>query len=79
MFTRAIYNNKIIDLGRADDKKFKNIKNYGDIKTDYVLIKGSVQGSAKRQLIITSALRETKKTKKKNYELLEILRWKQKY
>ena len=74
MFTRAIYNNKIIDLGRADDKKFKNIKNYGDIKTDYILIKGSVQGSAKRQLIITSALRETKKTKKKNYELLEILR-----
>jgi len=73
MFTRAIYNNKIIDLGKSEDK-FKNIKNYGDIKTDYIIVKGSVQGSAKRQLMITAPLRETKKTKKKNYELLEVLK-----
>jgi len=73
MFTRAVYNLKIIDLGKAEDK-FKNIKNYGDIKTNYILVAGSVQGSAKRQLILTSPLRETKKTKKKNYELLEVLK-----
>ncbi len=73
MFTRAVYNNKIIDLGKSENKKLKNIKNYGDIKTDYIIVKGSVQGPAKRQLIITSALREAKKTKKKNYELLEVL------
>lgn len=73
MFTRAVYNNKIIDLGKSDDK-FKNVKNYGDIKTDYIIVKGSIQGPAKRQLIITSALRETKKIKKINYELLEVLK-----
>ena len=72
MFTRTSYNNKIIDMGKSQDKELKNIKNYGDVKTDYVLVKGSIQGPAKRQLIITSSLRETKRTKKINYELLEL-------
>ncbi|HIG95183.1 MAG: large subunit ribosomal protein L3 [archaeon GW2011_AR13] len=71
MFTRVVYNNKILDLGKSEGK-FKNIKNYGDVKTDYIIVKGSVQGPAKRQLLITTPLRETKKTKKKNYELIEI-------
>ncbi len=71
MFTRVIYNNKIIDLGKAEGK-FKNIKNYGDIKTDYILVRGSIQGSAKRQLLITAPLRETKKQKKKELELIEL-------
>jgi large subunit ribosomal protein L3 len=71
MFTRCVYNNKIIDLGKSESK-FKNIKNYGDIKTDYIVVKGSVQGPAKRQLIITAPLRETKKTKKQNFELIEL-------
>lgn len=71
MFTRVIYNNKIIDLGKSEGK-FKNIKNYGDIKTDYVFVKGSIQGPAKRHLMITAPLRETKKQKKKNYELVEL-------
>lgn len=73
MHTRVVYNNKIIDLGKAEDK-FKGMKNYGNIKTNYILVSGSVQGPAKRQLIATSALRETKKTKKKNYELVGILK-----
>src|SRR6056297_124856 len=71
MFTRAIYNNKIIDLGKSEDK-FKGIKNYGDIKTDYIMVQGSIQGSAKRQLVLTQALRPTKKQNKKNYELIEL-------
>ncbi len=71
MFTRAVYNNVVIDLGKANEK-LKNIKNYGDVKTDYIVVKGSVQGSAKRQLILTHALRETKKTKKQNFELVEL-------
>lgn len=88
MFTRAVYNNKIIDLGsikseissssakdgeRKQKDKFTNIKNYGDIKTDYVVVAGSVQGSAKRQLVLAHALRETKKTKKKDYELVRVI------
>lgn len=71
MHTRVVYNNKILEIGEG---KFKGIKNYGDVKTNYVLVKGSVQGPAKRQLVLTSALRETKKTKKKNYEVVEVLR-----
>lgn len=70
MFTRAIYNNKIVDIGKSG--KLKNIKNYGDVKTDYVVVRGSVQGSAKRQLILTCPLRETKKTKKRDYEFVEL-------
>ncbi len=73
MHTRVVYNNKIIDLGKTEDK-FKDLKNYGNLKTNYILVSGSVQGPAKRQLIATAALRETKKTKKKNYELLRVLR-----
>jgi len=73
MFTRVIYNNKIIDLGKSEDK-FKDLKNFGNIKTDYIIVSGSVQGSAKRQLIISAPLRETKKQLKKNYEFLEVRR-----
>ena len=72
MFTRVIYNNKIIDLKKASEKPITNLKNFGDLKTDYILVYGSIQGPAKRQLIISHALRETKKQKKKEYELLEI-------
>lgn len=72
MFTRVIYNNKIIDL-RKSEGKLKNIKNFGDIKTDYVVVTGSVQGPSKRQLLITAPLRQTKKQLKKDYELIELV------
>ncbi len=71
MFTRVSYNKKIIDLGKAEDK-LKNIKNFGNVKTNYLIVTGSVQGPAKRQLLITSPLRPTKKQIKKNYELIEV-------
>ncbi len=71
MFTRVVYNNKIIDMGKPEGK-FKNIINFGDVKTDYIIVRGSVQGPAKRQLIITAPLRETKRQSKKNFELIEI-------
>ncbi len=76
MFTRVVYNSKIIDLGKTNEEKdfLKNIKNYGNVKTDYIIVNGSVQGPAKRQLLITTSLRETKRTKKKNLELMKVLR-----
>jgi len=71
MFTRLVYNNKIIDMGKSEGK-IKNIKNFGDVKTDYVVVRGSIQGPAKRQLIMTTPLRATKKQSKKNFELVEL-------
>ncbi|MEK6897807.1 MAG: 50S ribosomal protein L3 [Nanoarchaeota archaeon] len=71
MFTRAIYNGKIIGVKKADGK-ITGIKNYGNIKTDYIIVNGSVQGAAKRQLIATQPLRETRRQVKKNYELVEL-------
>ena len=71
MFTRVIYNNKILKIGKSDDK-LTNIKNFGDVKTDYLIVDGSVQGPAKRQLILTNSIRPTKKQTKKNYEVLEL-------
>jgi large subunit ribosomal protein L3 len=75
MFTRTVYNSKIVDMGKSEKKYFlKNIKNYGNVKTSYILITGSVQGPSKRQIIATFPLRETKKTKKRNYELMKVLK-----
>jgi len=74
MFTRIVYNNKIIYIGKSseENKKIKNIKNFGDIKTDYIIVRGSVQGPSKRQLLITCPLRQTKKQLKKDFEFLEL-------
>lgn len=75
MFTRVHYNQKIISLGKApknEVEKLKNIKNYGEIVSDYILVAGSVQGPAKRQVLITAPLRGSKMQLKKNYEFLEL-------
>jgi len=73
MFTRVIYNNKILGIGNSKDQKgLKGIKNFGDVKTDYVIVRGSVQGSSKRQLLVTSPLRETRKQNKKDFEVIAI-------
>lgn len=73
MFTRAVYNNKIIKVGKSgDDKGLKGITNFGDVKTDYILIRGSIQGPQKRQILLTYPLRETKKQLKKTFEFLEL-------
>nr|AJS12899.1 large subunit ribosomal protein L3 [uncultured archaeon] len=72
MFTRAVYNNKIIEISKPEQREIKNLKNFGDIKTDYLIVRGSVQGPSKRQLIITSPLRKTKEQFKKELELIEL-------
>jgi len=69
MFTRIIYNNKIINMGKGE---IKDIKNFGNINSDYIVLRGSIQGSAKRQLILTAPLRKTKKQEKKTFEFIEL-------
>ncbi|MEX0920000.1 MAG: 50S ribosomal protein L3 [Candidatus Pacearchaeota archaeon] len=73
MFTRLSYNNSILDIGKAEEKnKLKGFSGFEGLKTDYIVVRGSVQGPSKRQLLITAPLRETKKQKKKSFEFLEL-------
>ncbi len=73
MFTRIAYNVNVIGLGNAQENAMlKNLKNYGDLKTDYILLRGSVPGPAKRQLLLTPSFRLNKKQAKKSFQLLEL-------
>ena len=75
-FTRVVYNNKIIFVGNINEKDInpgEGFRHFGKIKTDYLILEGSVQGPQKRQLLISVPLRKTKKTEKKNYEFLELV------
>ncbi len=71
-FKRTHYNQKIIDIGPASKLPLE-LKNYGKIKTNYAIVLGSIQGPARRQIILTNPLRESKKTLKKNYEIIKVL------
>ncbi|MEK6925663.1 MAG: 50S ribosomal protein L3 [Nanoarchaeota archaeon] len=73
MFTRITYNNKIVSIVKSGENAIKNIKNFGDVKTDYLIVSGSVQGPAKRALLATASLRPTKKQLKENFEFLELV------
>jgi large subunit ribosomal protein L3 len=73
--SRITYNLPILasrKYNSEDSVAKKEIINFGKVKTDYVLIVGSVQGPAKRQLLLTPSFRPTKKQLKKQYEFLEI-------
>ncbi len=77
MFTRVHYNLKVIDSGKISENDINpasGFKNYGKIKTNYIVVAGSVQGPQKRQILVTSPMRPNKKSKKRKYEFMEILR-----
>ncbi len=78
LFSRIIHNLRVLHCGRISEKDInpKNgFKNYGKIKTSYLIVKGSVQGPEKRQLLITSAFRPSKSQQRKKYEFLELVKW----
>ena len=75
MFTRVHYNLKVVTQGNAKDKPIKSasgFSRYGQVKNEYVVLAGSVQGPAKRQILFTPSFRPTKKQAKKEYEFLEL-------
>ena len=75
MFTRISYNKKIILSGKISENNInpeEGFKKFGKIKNNYLILKGSIQGPSKRQVLLTKALRPTKKQKKLNYEFLGI-------
>ena len=77
MFTRVHNNLKILGSNVTMKSKLgdlKPFKNYGNVKTNYLILYGSVQGPAKRQVLLTSPLRPSLKQTRKKLELLEVHR-----
>jgi len=72
MFPRIIYNNKIIDVINSSENNPTNIKHFGNVRTDYILVKGSVCGTPKRQLLITVGRRKNKASEKTKFDLIEV-------
>lgn len=73
--SRVVYNSLILDAKKISEKNINpksGFHKYGNIKTEYLLLRGSVQGPVKRGLLITTAQRSTKKQQKKSFEVLEI-------
>jgi len=74
-FTRTSYNNKILDINKISQKDINpasGFAHYGRIKTNYAIVKGSVQGAQKRPLLLTCPLRPRKKKAKENFELVTL-------
>lgn len=77
MFTRVAYNNKVIFTSNIKEKDInpkEGFKHYGVVKGNYLMLKGSVQGPVKRQVLLTASFRPTKDMLKKKYEFLEVLK-----
>ncbi len=75
--TRVYYNNLIVQIGDIKEKninKNSGFHKYGKIKNDYILLKGSVPGPKKRVILLTPALRASKRQAKQKFEVIE-LRW----
>jgi large subunit ribosomal protein L3 len=72
---RICYNNLIMSVGKLEEKDVNRkggFVRYGNVKNDYLILKGSVPGPKKRGLVITPALRPTKYAGKKKFEVLEF-------
>ena len=73
--SRITYNNLILEVGKISEKDINRkggFEHYGIIKTDYIILKGSIPGPKKRGLMITTALRPTRFMAKKKFEVLEL-------
>lgn len=75
--TRVIYNSLILLSRRISEKdinKKGGFKHYGEIKNDYLLVKGSVPGPPKRVLLLLKPLRPTKRKLKEKYSNITIIK-----
>ena len=76
MFSRVHYNLNVVFFGSISEKDInpkQGFKHYGKIKTNFFLVKGSVQGPVKRQVLVTPSFRPTKYLSKKKYEFQELI------
>ncbi|MBS3090538.1 50S ribosomal protein L3 [Candidatus Pacearchaeota archaeon] len=72
-FTRVIYNSKIIKIASAEINPKKGFHRYGFVKNPCLLMKGSIQGPAKRPVLLAISARPSKNAGKKNYEIIKIM------
>jgi large subunit ribosomal protein L3 len=75
LFTRINYNNIIITYGSDKEKSINpksGFKKYGNIKSNYIILKGSIQGPSKRQILLTKSFRPSKSQSKKQYEYISL-------
>jgi large subunit ribosomal protein L3 len=73
--SRVHYNLSVVKFGKIADLDInpkKGFINYGNIKTNYIIVKGSVQGSRKKQVLVTPSFRPTKITAKQKLEFKEL-------
>lgn len=73
--SRVAYNVPVISIGKISEKdinKKSGFHKYGKIRTEYMVVAGSVQGAKKRPLLFTYSIRPTKKQVKKKYDLVEL-------
>jgi len=71
LFTRVAYNNKVIAVSKANEP-ISGIERYTNLKSDYIIVNGSVQGPKKRQILLTQPLRITKRKAKKKFALVKL-------
>lgn len=74
-FNRIAYNSLILQSGKISEKdinKSSGFHKYGKVNSDYLILKGSIPGVKKRGLVLTAALRPTKKQLKQKLEVLEL-------
>jgi len=73
MFTRVHYNFKVLgsNINLKDKVKLKPFRHYGNITSSYIILNGSVQGPAMRQVLLTQPLRPSLKQTRKKFEMIE--------
>jgi large subunit ribosomal protein L3 len=75
LHTRIVYNSLILQVGRIGEKdinKKEGFHKYGNINTDYIILKGSVPGTEKRPILMTLSQRPTISATKQKYEVIEL-------
>jgi large subunit ribosomal protein L3 len=74
-FTRVLLNNTIIKQAKISElniNKNGGFPHYGNIKTEFLVISGSLPGPQKRPLLLTAPLRPTKSVSKRKWEFIEL-------
>lgn len=71
---RTEYNKQIIKIGEKAEEVIPpgGITNYGFIRSNYLLLKGSIAGPIKSSLILTKAVRPTKKHYQEAPEIIHV-------